>query len=43
MDLKNSQNLLYNQIVNYSLYKDTTGIGENVSFFMNKYDISRND
>ena len=39
--LINSQNQLYNQIVNYSLYNCITIIGENVRYFMNKYDISR--
>ena len=41
--LINSPNKLYNQIVKYSLYNCTTIIGENVRYFMNKYDISRND
>ena len=31
------------QIVKYSLYNCTTIIGENVRYFMNKYDISRDD
>ena len=39
----NSPNQLYNQIVKYSLYNCTTIIGENVRYFMNKYDISRDD
>ena len=44
MDLKiNSPNHLYNQIVKYSLYNCTTIIVENVRYFMNKYDISRDD
>ena len=41
--LINSPNQLYNQIVKYSLYNCTTIIGENVRYFMNKYDISRDD
>ena len=41
--LINNQNQLYNQIVKYSLYNCTTIIGENVRYFMNKYDISRDD
>ena len=41
--LINSPNQLYNQIVKYSLYNYTTIIGENVRYFMNKYDISRDD
>ena len=41
--LINSPNQLYNQIVKYSLYNCTTIIGENVRYFMNKYDISRYD
>ena len=32
-----------NQIVKYSLYNCTNIIGENVRYFMNKYDISRDD
>ena len=43
MDLINSKNQLYNQIVKYSLYKCTTIISENVRYFINKYDISRDD
>ena len=38
-----SQNQLYNHIVKYSLYNCTTIIGEHVRYFMNKYDISRDD
>ena len=41
--LINSQNLMYNKIVKYSLYNCTTIIGENVRYFMNKYDISKDD
>ena len=41
--LINSQNQLYNQIIKYSLYNCTTIIGENVRYFINKYDISRDD
>ena len=41
--LINSPNQLYNQIVKYSLYNCTTIIGANVRYFMNKYDISRDD
>ena len=41
--LINSPNQLYNQIVKYSLYNCTTIIGENVRYFMNKYDIYRDD
>ena len=41
--LINSPNQLYNQIVMYSLYNCTTIIGESVRYFMNKYDISRDD
>ena len=41
--LINSPNQLYNQIVMYSLYKCTIIIGENVRYFINKYDISRDD
>ena len=41
--LINSQNQLYNQIVKYSLYNCTTIISENVRYFINKYDIYRND
>ena len=41
--LINRPNQLYNQIVKYSLYNCTTIIGENVRYFMNKYDISRDD
>ena len=39
--LINSQNQLYNQIVKYSMYNCTTIIGENVRYFINKADISR--
>ena len=39
--LINSQNLLYNQTVKYSLYNCTTIIGENFRYFINKYVISR--
>ena len=39
----NSQNQLYNQIVKYSLYNCTTIICENVRYFINRYDISRDD
>ena len=39
----NSPNQLYNQIVKYSMYNCTTIIGENVRYFINKYDISRDD
>ena len=41
--LLNSSNQLYNQIVKYSLYNCTTIIGENVRYFMNKYDIFRDN
>ena len=41
--LINSPNQLYNQIVKYSLYNCTTIIGENIRYFINKYDISRDD
>ena len=41
--LINSQHQLYNQIIKYSLYNCTTIIGENVRYFINKYDISRDD
>ena len=41
--LINSQNQLYNEIIKYSLYNCTTLIGENIRYFMNKYDISRYD
>ena len=34
---------MYQKIVKYSLYNCTTIIGENVRYFMNKYDISRDD
>ena len=39
----NSQNQLYNQIVKYSLYNCTIIICENVRYFINRYDISRDD
>ena len=38
-----SQNQLYIQIVNYSLYNCTTIICENDRYFMNKCDIFRDD
>ena len=38
-----SGNQLYNQIVKYSLYNCTTIIGENVRYFINIYDISRDE
>ena len=41
--LINIQNQLFNQIFKYSFYYCTTIIGENVRYFMNKYDISRDD
>ena len=41
--LINSQNQLYSQIVKYSLYNCTTIIGENIRYFINNYDISRDD
>ena len=41
--LLNCQKQLYTQIVKYLLYNCTTIIGENVRYFMNKYDISRDD
>ena len=41
--LLNSQPQLYSQIVKYSCYNCTTIICENVRYFINKYDISRDD
>ena len=34
---------MYNEIVKYSLYNCTTINSSNVRYFLNKYDISRDD
>ena len=42
-NLFNSDNVLFSRICRYSVYNSDTAMGENIRYFMYKYNISYND